>query len=146
MIKYFFATILGLAAAYEPIKYSRAVMEQYTDEDIWVLKNDFDNKPGVVYNVTGKFYDQHIVSRWTSELLQGDEIWLLGITKNISFNTNYQYGLVGRTIHILADMYKNNATMRFGIIDFTKDEQLKETLIGNSAPIILLIVNGRVFA
>ena len=122
MIKYFLATIVSVAAAYEPIKYSRAVMEQYTDEDIWVLKNEFDNKPGVVYNVTGAFYDQHIVSRWTSELIQGDEIWLLGITKNIPFNTNYQYGLVGRTIHILADMYKNNNTMRFGIIDFTKDE------------------------
>jgi hypothetical protein len=32
-------------------------MDAISDKMVWNLQNDFTNLPGMVYNVTGEFYD-----------------------------------------------------------------------------------------
>jgi len=53
--------------------------------------------------------------------------------------------LVGRTIHILADFLKSNDTIRFGLLDYTQDENLKTTLIGQVQPRIVILKEGNVY-
>ncbi len=62
-------------------------MDAISDKMVWNLQNDFTNLPGMVYNVTGEFYDQNIVSRWSSSWLTGDKTWIIGITKDVPFKS-----------------------------------------------------------
>ena len=65
--------------------------------------------------------------------------------KNLE-NTVYQYSLVGKGVHILAELYKHNTTMRFGLVDIIAEEEIKESLIGNTAPKLVMITpNGMVY-
>ena len=114
-------------------------MDAITDNMVWQLENDFIDQPGKVYNITGEFYDQILVSRWSQDWLAGDQTWVIGITKGVPFKAQVQYGLVGRTVHILADLLKSNDTLRFGLIDYEVEENLKTTLIGQVQPRVVIL-------
>jgi hypothetical protein len=86
-----------------------------------------------------------LVSRWTSKWLDGNTTWVIGITKDAPFIQNWPYGLVGRTIHILSSLYAGNSTLRFGLVDFKEDELIKEALVGQKEPIIIMIHQGKVY-
>jgi hypothetical protein len=62
-------------------------MDAISDKMVWQLEGAFRNEPGKVYNVTGEFYDDHVVSRWSSDWLAGDKVWVIGVTKDIPFKT-----------------------------------------------------------
>lgn len=47
-------------------------MDAITDNMVWQLENDFIDQPGKVYNITGEFYDQILVSRWSQDWLAGE--------------------------------------------------------------------------
>ena len=84
----------------------------------------------MVHNISAEFFDQNLVSRWTSAWLGGEETWVIGVTKVESWQKSFAYPLVGKTIHILSKVYAQNDTMRFGLVDFQRDEEIKESLIG----------------
>lgn len=94
--------------------------------------------------ITPEYYDNHIVSRWSERWLADDIVWIIGITKNVPYKDDFIFGLIGRTMHILNEHYKSNPKIRFGLIDYTEDELLKMTLIGDLAPSIALLKNGTV--
>ena len=99
---------------------------------------------GSVKLITSEYYDTHIVSRWTSEWLAGDTIWLIGFTQDIPYKERYVFGLIGRTIHILSKHYAGNPKIRFGLVDYTKDELLKMTVIADTAPAIAMLRDGKI--
>lgn len=55
------------------------------------------------------------------------------------------YNIVGKSIRILSEIYSGNETLRFGLVDFTKDELIKETLVGLKEPKIVMIHNGELY-
>ncbi len=55
------------------------------------------------------------------------------------------YRMTASTIHILAKIYKDNSTIKFGILDFNTDEELQETLVGSQKPRIVLVKNGKIY-
>ena len=117
-------------------------MTAISDEMIWQdLHNDV---PGQVQLVTSEYYDTKLVSRWTSEWLAGDTTWIIGFTQDFPYKESYIFGLIGRTIHILAKHYANDAKIRFGLVDYTKEELLKMTVIGDTAPAIAMLKDGKV--
>jgi hypothetical protein len=42
-------------------------------------------------------------------------------------------------------MYKENSTIKFGLVDFNTDEELLETLVGSQKPRIVLVKNGKIY-
>jgi hypothetical protein len=71
--------------------------------------------------------------------------WVIAVTTNLSKEVHYSWSLQARSLHILNDNYfKNNETIRFGMIDAHRDEFLKETLGGRS-PCTYLIKDGMVY-
>lgn len=42
-----------------------------------------------IHLITGKFYDEHLVSRWSSKWLANDTVWVIGITKQIKATNTY---------------------------------------------------------
>ena len=85
--------------------------------------------------------------RWSfsNTWLAGDTVWVIGITKQIKAGNTYQHGVIGKSIHSLAETFASNQTMRFGLINYERDECLKETLIQNHEPGVVLIKNGTVY-
>jgi hypothetical protein len=58
---------------------------------------------------------------------------------------DYKYSLPPRSVTILNDnFYKGNEKVRFGIVDYTKWEDIKETLMVYG-PCILVLKNGVVY-
>lgn len=70
-----------------------------------------------------------MVSRWTNTWLANDTVWVIGVTKRVNLEESYNFGVIGRTVAILAEVYASNQTMRFGMIDCEFEIQLKETVI-----------------
>lgn len=83
------------------------------------------------------------MSRWTSEWLAGDTTWIIGFTQDIPYKESFVFGLIGRSMHILSKHYAGNPNIRFGLVDYTKDELLKMTVIGNTAPAIAMLKDGK---
>jgi hypothetical protein len=60
-----------------------------------------------LFTITGDFYDNHIASRWTSDWLAEDDIWVIGFTDDTPMKKYYRPGVVARSVHILAKHYRN---------------------------------------
>ena len=127
---------------YVPLKYDHKLMTAISDAMIW---QDLDEDiPGHVLLITPEYYDTQIVSRWTSEWLAGDKTWLIGFTQDFPYKERYVFGLIGRTMHILSKHYADNPKIRFGLVDYTKDELLKMTVIGDTAPAIAMLKEAKI--
>jgi hypothetical protein len=96
------------------------------DEKMAKLPEDERN----LFLVTGEFYDNNIVSRWNEQWLAGDDIWVLAFTDDTPYEKNYRPGLLARSIHIVADYYREKGikNMKFGLVRNNRDELLKETV------------------
>ena len=124
------------------LKWERKLMDAISDEMVWQgLKFD---QPDKIKLITSDYYDTQMVSR-SNEWLMRNVTWIVGITKDVPYAQVYQFGLIGRTIHILNDHYADNPNVRFGMLDYTKEELLKMTMIGDSAPAIAMFKDGYVY-
>ena len=66
------------------------LIDSLTDDMIWQqLQLKYTKSATEIHLVTGNFYDQHLVSRWTSAWLDADAIWIIGVTKDAPINSNY---------------------------------------------------------
>lgn len=72
-------------------------------------------------------------------------MWVIGVTKRVNLEESYNFGVIGRTVAILAEVYASNQTMRFGMIDCEFEIQLKETVIQNNEPGLIMIKNGTIY-
>jgi len=70
---------------------------------------------------------------------------VIGVTKNYPLKLSYQYGQVTRTIHTLNAQYQHNEKVRFGLVDFTKEDLLKDTLVNDSVPKIVVLKDGYIY-
>ena len=95
-----------------------------------------------LHMIDDAFYDEHLVNRMTGNWLAGETVWVIACSDRTILNThgNYRPGLLARSVHILADIYreKKNFTMQFGLVDVKANEILKETLYGSPIAIIML--------
>ena len=66
-------------------------MDALTEDDIWGAHHeehlkyglpDGSGSPKHVTLIDGDFFDNHIVSRWTSEWLAGDTTWVIATARN----------------------------------------------------------------
>jgi hypothetical protein len=83
-----------------------------------------------LFAVTGEFYDNNIVGRWKEEWLAGDDIWVLAFTDDIPYAQNYRPVLLARSIHVMADYYREKGVknIKFGLVQNRRAELLKETV------------------
>lgn len=153
MLLFILLTFMAVVSAAEvqerpaTIEYERKLMDAIEDDKIWEgLSTELSPRADAVHLITGEFFDTHLVSRLTSQWIGGNTTWIIGITKPGSWDKNYNHPLVGKTIRILSDIYAGNETIRFGLIDFTKNEELKEGLVGKQEPRLIMIHNGQVYA
>jgi len=122
-------------------------MDALTEEHVWGGYEEEHAKyvkgsPHRVKHIDGDFFDNHLVSRWTSGWLGGDVTWVIGFGKNVPWNEDYMFSLSPRTVTILNDhFYKGDEKVRFGIIDYSKWEDIKETL-GVYGPTVLVLKDG----
>lgn len=116
-------------------------MDALSDDDPWTdIKSDVPHR---VQLITGNYYDEKIVSRWTSSWLPEDNTtWVIGVTKPFPFMKEYEFGLVSKTIRILNDLYAQDDSIRFGLVDYRHDELLKEALLGLQVPTVVVLRNG----
>ena len=128
------------------IPYERSYMDAINDNEIFSqLVTVLHDSPSVVHLIDGSFYDNHLVSRFTSQWLAGNTTWVIGITRDEPNATNFQVNLVGKSVIALSKVYGHNETLRFGLVDYYKDEEIKESLVGMKAPKIVMIHDGLVY-
>ena len=67
-----------------------------------------------LFLIDDEFYDKNIVSRWTGQWLAGDTVWVIACTDRSPMRetTNYRPGLLARTVHILADIYREKKNFK----------------------------------
>jgi hypothetical protein len=107
-------------------------LENINEDMIWQdLQPKYSNLHNEVHLITGKFYDAYLVPRWSwsPKWLAGETVWVIGITKQVPTGPSYQHGEIGKSIHILAETFASNQTMRFGLLNYHEEEELKDTLI-----------------
>lgn len=77
--------------------------------------------------------------RWTSQWLADDTTWVIGFGKPVPWSQDYSYTLSVRTAHILNEhFYKDEPKVRFGVVDYTEWEDIKETLYMPAYGVIVL--------
>ena len=137
--------IQAIIEAFDGIVYDKDLSYAYPDDLIWVEpENDtYGGDPNEVQIIDGPFFDTFIKSRWTSEdIPDEDTIWVIGMTTNIPFERDYIYHLIGKTIRILNDhFFQDVPNVRFGLVDFYKQEDIKEAF-GGTGPCLYVLNNG----
>ena len=94
---------------FEPYVYTKKVFQSVKEEEVWAIDEKMAKYPEEernLFKVTGEFYDENIVSRWSEDWLAGDDIWVIAFTDDTPYEVHYRPGLLARSIHILADYYR----------------------------------------
>jgi len=72
------------------VQIRQEVVDRIGEENIWKdLQPKYSNMHNEIHLITGKFYDEHLVSRWSSKWLANDTVWVIGITKQIKATNTY---------------------------------------------------------
>ena len=111
-------------------------MDTLKKSDVWVKNEDIHEKHGLpdgsgspkhLKLIDGDFYDNYIVSRWTSEWLADDTTWVIAMGKrDVPWSeVNLKYALAARSVTILNNhFYEEDPKVRFGVFDVTEWEDL----------------------
>ena len=80
-------------------------------------------------HIDSDFYDNYIVSRWTGQWLAGDTTWVVAFGRPVPWGEGYQFSLPARSAFVLCNnFYQERADVRFAIIDYDAQEDIKITL------------------
>lgn len=110
-------------------------MDAITEETLWDKNLEIHEQhgprgsPSHIVHIDGAYFDNFIVNRWTNQWLAGDTTWVIAFGRPIPWSTNYQYSLAARSTKILCDeWYQGRSDLRFGIVDYDEQEDIKITL------------------
>ena len=126
-------------------------MDEITEDALWSSNMQAHAQcgargcPDKIVQINGEFYDNYIVSRWSDQWLAGDTTWVIALALPIPWEDGFQYSLPARSAHILNNyFYKDRTDIRFGIVDYDVNEDIKLTL-GVHGPCFVILKDGQVY-
>ena len=146
----FFAQRVDGSEDFVALDYDRAFMDALTEDSVWQrneethLKQGARGSPAHVKHIDGEFFDNFIVSRWTSQWLAGDTTWVIAVGRPIPWSQGYKFSLAVRSVNILCyNFYQARPDVRFGVVDDTQWEDIKITL-NLLAPGYVVLKDGKI--